>query len=232
MQNQKLCVLTGNHLKLLAALTMLLDHVGVLLFPQVLLLRIIGRISYPVFAFMIAEGCHYTRNKLRYFLMIFGLGVGCQVVYYFVSGDTYLNILLTFSFSVLLIFLLQRVQAATNWKQQFWRSVAFALGVFAAIGADQLLTIDYGFWGIMTPVFASLPLGKTKTGSKLPVLMMALGLLLLAADMKDIQYYALLAVPLLLLYSGQRGKTNLKYFFYIFYPVHLVVLQGIAWILR
>ena len=232
MQNQKLCVLTGNHLKLLAALTMLLDHVGVLLFPQVLLLRVIGRISYPVFAFMIAEGCHYTRNKLRYFLMIFGLGVSCQLVYYFVSGDTYLNILLTFSFSVLLIFLLQRVQAATNWKQQFWCSVAFALGVFAAIGADQLLTIDYGFWGIMTPVFASLPQGKTKTGSKLPVLMMALGLLLLAADMKDIQYYALLAVPLLLLYSGQRGKTNLKYFFYIFYPVHLVVLQGIAWILR
>ena len=232
MQNQKLCVLTGNHLKLLAALTMLLDHVGVLLFPQVLLLRVIGRISYPVFAFMIAEGCRYTRNKLRYFLMIFGLGVGCQVVYYFVSGDTYLNILLTFSFSVLLIFLLQRVQAATDWKRQFWWSVVFASGVFVTIVANQLLTIDYGFWGVMTPVFASLPLGKTKTGSKLPVLMMALGLLLLAADMKDIQYYALLAVPLLLLYSGQRGKTNLKYFFYIFYPVHLVVLQGIAWILR
>lgn len=232
MRDQKWCVLTGNHLKLLAALTMLVDHVGVLLFPQVLPLRIIGRISYPVFAFMIAEGCRYTKNKLRYFLMIFGLGVGCQLVYYFVSGDTYLNILLTFSFSVLLIFLLQRVQTETDWKRRFWWSVAFASGVFVTIGADQLLTIDYGFWGIMTPVFASLPRGKTKTGSKLPVLMMAVGLLLLAADMKGIQHYALLAVPLLLLYSGQRGKAKLKYFFYIFYPVHLVVLQGIAWMLR
>lgn len=232
MRDQKWCVLTGNHLKLLAALTMLVDHVGVLLFPQVLPLRIIGRISYPVFAFMIAEGCRYTKNKLRYFLMIFGLGVGCQLVYYFVSGDTYLNILLTFSFSVLLIFLLQRVQTETDWKRRFLWSVAFASGVFVTIGADQLLTIDYGFWGIMTPVFASLPRGKTKTGSLLPVLMMAVGLLLLAADMKGIQHYALLAVPLLLLYSGQRGKAKLKYFFYIFYPVHLVVLQGIAWMLR
>ena len=73
---------------------------------------------------------------------------------------------------------------------------------------------------------------KGKTGSKLPVLMLFAGLLFLAADFGGVQYYSLLAIPLLLLYSGKRGKANLKYFFYIFYPVHLAVLQGIAWIVR
>mgnify|MGYP002732544375 CR=1 FL=1 len=225
-------ILNGNHLKLIAAFTMLLDHAGILLFPRLEILRILGRIAFPIFAFMIAEGCRYTRNKLRYFLMVFGLGVACQLVYYVTSGDTYLNILLTFSCAILLIYLLQAAGRTQNWKQQFLWSAIFAAGVFLALGMTQILTIDYGFWGIMTPVFAAFSLGKGKTGSKLPVLMTAVGLIFLGADLGGIQHYALLAIPLLLLYNGQRGKANLKYFFYFFFPVHLAVLQGIAWLVR
>lgn len=225
-------ILNGNHLKLIAAFTMLLDHAGILLFPRLEILRILGRIAFPIFAFMIAEGCRYTRNKLRYFLMVFGLGVACQLVYYVTSGDTYLNILLTFSCAILLIYLLQAAGRTQNWKQQFWWSAIFAAGVFLALGMTQILTIDYGFWGIMIPVFAAFSQGKGKTGSKLPVLMTAVGLIFLGADLGGVQHYALLAIPLLLLYNGQRGKANLKYFFYIFYPVHLAVLQGIAWLVR
>lgn len=225
-------ILNGNHLKLIAAFAMLLDHMGVLLFPQARLLRILGRLAYPIFAFMIAEGCRYTKNKLRYFLMVCGLGTACQLVYYFFSGDTYLNILLTFSCSVLLIYALQAAHTAETWKKQALWSTVFAAGVMGALAADMHLTIDYGFWGIMTPVLISFSLGKAKTGSKLPVLMLFAGLLLLGADMGGIQHYALLAIPLLLLYSGKRGKANLKYFFYIFYPVHLAVLQGIAMLVK
>ena len=228
---KKFAILNGNHLKLIAAFTMLLDHAGLLLFPRVQLFRILGRLAYPIFAFMIAEGCRYTRNKLRYFLMVFGLGAACQLVYYFFSGDTYLNILLTFSLSIGLIYLLQASnQAQTPGKQALW-SILFAAGLLTAYSLDRLLTIDYGFWGIMVPVFAGLFPGRGKTGSFLPVLMMAVGLSFLAADLGGIQHYALLALPLLLLYSGRRGKHNMKYFFYIFYPVHLAVLQGIAMLL-
>lgn len=231
MQENRFGILNGNHLKLIAAFTMLLDHAGILLFPRVQLFRILGRLAYPIFAFMIAEGCRYTRHKWRYFLMVFGLGAGCQLVYYFASGDTYLNILLTFSCSILLIYALQAMHRAENWKKEFLWSVIFAAGVAAALALDRFLTIDYGFWGIMVPVLVSFAHVR-KSPRWAEVVLLGLGLVLLGADLKGIQHYALMSIPLLVLYNGQRGKVNMKYFFYIFYPVHLAVLQGIAWLVR
>lgn len=227
MQENKLGILNGNHLKLIAAFTMLLDHAGILLFPRVQLFRILGRLAYPIFAYMIAEGCRYTRNKLRYFLMVFGLGAACQIVYYVFSGDTYLNILLTFSLSILLIYALQAMHQAQTWQKEALWSVLFCAGFLAVYALNRILTIDYGFWGVMTPVFASFAFIR-KFPHWASVLLLGTGLVLLAAEYGGMQYYALLSLPLLLLYSGKRGKANLKYFFYIFYPVHLVVLQGIA----
>ena len=62
--------------------------------------------------------------------------------------------------------------------------------------------------------------------------MLGIGLVLLSLDLGDsIQILSLAALPLLLCYNGRRGKWNLKYFFYIFYPVHLAVIQGIAWLM-
>lgn len=220
--------LTGNQLKLIAAAAMLLDHAGILLFPRIGLFRVLGRLAYPVFAYMIAEGCRYTRNKLRYFLMLFGLGAACQLVYYFFSGDTYFNILLTFSVSVPLIYALQAAHGPE--KSGLWWAV-FGTGVVAAIGLTELLTIDYGFWGIMIPVFVSYAQVR-RFPRWAEVLMLGIGLILLGTENGAQQYYALLSLPLLLCYSGRRGKGNLKYFFYIFYPVHLALLQGITMLMK
>ena len=62
--------LSNNQLKILALLTMTVDHIGAYLFPRVMLLRIVGRIAYPIFAYMIGEGCRYTRNPKKYLLTI------------------------------------------------------------------------------------------------------------------------------------------------------------------
>ena len=223
--------LTGNALKILAAIFMTIDHIGVMLFPRVLILRIIGRLAMPIYAFMIAEGCKYTRNKKKYFGMVFGLGAVCQLVYYFASGDTYLNILLTFSLSIGLIYSLQAMHQAKSRQRAVLWSVLFCAGFLAVYGLNQILTIDYGFWGVMAPVFVSFAFVR-KFPHWTSVLLLGFGLILLAADLGGMQSYSLLAIPLLLLYSGKRGKANLKYFFYIFYPVHLAVLQGIAWLVR
>ena len=60
-------ILNRNVLKIIALITMLIDHIGLVFFPGIEIFRIIGRISFPIFAFMIAEGCEHTENKKKYF---------------------------------------------------------------------------------------------------------------------------------------------------------------------
>lgn len=100
--------------------------------------------------------------------------------------------------------------------------------------------IDYGFWGCMTPVFASV-FRRTRSNRSLylerldnlpvHVFMLGIGLVIVVCVSGGIQTYSLLAIPLLMFYSGKRGKKKMKAFFYIFYPVHLVVLEYVSYIL-
>lgn len=222
-------ILSGNLLKLIAAVTMLIDHMGMMFFPEYPIFRIVGRLSFPLYAFFIAEGCHYTKNRLRYFLQIFLLGVACQAVYFFVSGDTYLNILLTLSCSVLIIYALQ------VWKahRKFPNLLLFSAAVAAVYVLCQYILVEYAFAGVMLPVLIALgdpPRGQeiSRRHHGLRITLAAVGLLLVSMDAVPLQYYCLLALPLLMLYSGQRGKGRYKYAFYLFYPLHLVILQAIA----
>lgn len=217
--------LTGNMLKIIAAIAMTLDHIGLILFPRITVLRLIGRIAMPIFSYMIAQGCHYTRNKLRYFLGVFLLGVVCQSVYVIASGDWYLCMPISFAISIALVFALQKAAAGSKL---FY--LAFAVGVAALYGLTQVMHLDYGFWGCMMAVFASVPMLFKKADRRWSVLALGVGMLPLAFSMGAWQFWSFLAIPLLLLYNGQRGKWKMKYFFYIFYPTHLALLQGIAWL--
>lgn len=214
-------ILSGNALKIIAAVTMFIDHMGLMLFPGNLWLRIIGRLALPIYGYMIAEGCKYTRNKKKYFGMVFGLAVVCQTVYFFFAGSSYLSILFTFSLSILTIYTLQEYKADPCART----GLLVALAVAGVYLLNVVFTIDYGFWGCMVPVFAAMLQGTEYDGKAANVAMLGAGLLLLAWNLGGIQIYSLLSLPLLMLYSGQRGKWNMKYFFYIFYPAHLVVLE-------
>ncbi len=258
---KKISVLNGNTLKILAAIFMVLDHVGVLLFPSVTWLRIVGRLSFPLFAFMISEGARYTKNKFKYFITMFSLAVICQLVYYFFdSGSLYMCILVTFSISVLLIYLLNFTKKMICDKEQkLYLKILLVIAFFAACSLVYFINtsyfteltgviIDYGFAGSMAPVFASLfdfrgieVSDKLRRLDCIParVACFAVGLMLLTyevslsvfASVRDIQFWSLLTVPLLLMYSGERGKLKMKYFFYLFYPLHLVILYGIFFLM-
>ena len=234
--------LSGNALKLIAALSMTIDHIGVVFFPRTAWLRIVGRLAFPIFAFMIAEGCRYTRSRVRYFFTIFTLAAVCQGVYWFAARDTYLSVLVTFSISILVICLLQALRDALaegHWSRTVL-SVTALIGAVALVWyLDQILTIDYGFWGCMLPVFPAM-LQPRRGGAWKPlpwmgnaahVLCLGLGLLCLYQSLGGLQFWSVLSLPLLLCYSGKRGRGDLKYFFYIFYPAHLAILQGLQWLL-
>ena len=237
----KIRFLSGNMLKIIAALTMLCDHVGLLFFPSHTIFRIIGRLAFPIFAFMIAEGCKYTRSKVRYFSMIFGLAAVCQAVYYIFDGSLYMCVLVTFSLSIMMLFALDNFKRMVFEKSARPLHKLLAAGLFIATVAfvyiiNLFLEIDYGFCGCMLPVFAGMfhmPANcasatlKKLDNNFVSVLALGIGLLPLINEVGFVQKYSLLALVPLLLYSGKRGKLRMKYFFYIFYPLHLVVLEGI-----
>ena len=105
--------LTTNALKFIACFCMLVDHIGYVFFPTSLyILGVIGRVSMPIFAFFVAEGCKYTEDQTKHFLLMFGLGVFCQTVYFFALHSLYMSILITFSLSILMIYALQHFKKA------------------------------------------------------------------------------------------------------------------------
>lgn len=236
--------LSSNALKILAAVLMTIDHIGVIFFPDTMLPRIIGRPALPIFAFCIAEGCRYTRSRTRYLLSVFSLGAVCQLVYFQACGSTYLNILITFSLGILVIYALQDVKdafAQLETGPKVRSAAELVLAVALVWYLNRKFHIDYGFWGCMLPVWASLLHARGAYWSgifgrldnpKVHALILTLGLLLTWKTMNHIQWYALFALPLLLCYNGKRGNPRFKYWFYLFYPLHLALLQGLAMLLQ
>lgn len=231
--------MSGNTLKIIAAVSMLIDHIGFVLFPNQIVLRIIGRLSYPIFAFMIAEGCFYTKNKARYFWGIFALATICQIFYCVYNHDFYMGILVTFSISILLIYLMEFLKgrfflAESTGLQKITAVLIFAVAIVVTYVLNIFVVIDYGFWGCIAPLFATV-FKKIKTVriSTLTLQKIAFGiaLVILSASLGGVQYYCLLAMPLLFAYSGKRGKTKMKLFFYVFYPTHMLAVQMVSMLL-
>ena len=245
-------MMSANLLKIIGVVAMTIDHVGFFLFPKEMFLRMIGRIAYPIFAYFIAEGCTYTKHQKKYFGSVLLVGILCSAVSYLTERSLYQSIMITFACSIGLIFSFQHalgINLANSSRTQpisqstltktssdtapisfRWLAVFYIL-----LSACYLLfhvhifsdfTTDYGFWGILTPFF--IWLGKNK---KQKLLALALGLTLLYFKMRSNQIFSFLAIPLLMSYNGQRGKWRCKSFFYIYYPLHIAIINGIAGLL-
>ena len=234
--------MTGNQLKILALLTMTIDHIGVVLLPQYPILRIIGRLSYPIFAYMIAEGCFYTHNKKRYLGGIVFLGLACQIVLYAAMDSLEQSILTTFALGIIVVYALQLVDEKRDAASVLALIGALTLGACACFGVPRLLAhtdyvIDYGFTGVLLPAICYMPriLCKRADDTKrrwITLAFCAVGLVLVALETSPsfqmTQIWSLLALVPLALYNGKRGTWRMKYLFYVYYPAHLVVIQGIS----
>ena len=235
--------MTSNKLKIIACLTMAADHVGFLLLPDVMLLRYIGRIAFPLFAFFIAEGCLHTRSKIKYFLEILAMAVACQLFYLgeaVINGSIhsmYLNILFTFSLSITICSAYLRLanSVRSKNKRQIELNVTFfaaSLGfsVFCCTCLSWLcgipVTVDYSMAGVLLPLSALIFTDKKKR-----LIAFSAGTLLYClvwSFARPYVWFALLSLPLLALYNGKRGSKKLKWVFYFFYPAHFALIYGIG----
>lgn len=229
--------LTGNQLKIMALVSMTMDHVGKQFWPSCAWLQVIGRLAFPIFAYMVAEGCAHTKNRKKYFALMAGLAVVCQVVYFVAMGSLYQSVLVTFSLAILLIYITDWAKAYAIGKNRDTKGnelsigriaraavvVAVSFGVVWFVSAELPAVlwrtdynIDYGFAGILLVVGIYYAKGRPGKLAAAAVMLFALGM-----TFEGIQWYGLLALLLLALYSGRKGKWRLKYLFYIYYPAHL-----------
>lgn len=233
---------------------MVIDHVGYLMFPKIIILRIFGRIAFPIFAFLIAEGCKYTKNKVLHLATLFSFAVITQAIYMIYDNKVvYMNVFITFALSTIVIYALQYAKKSFlqggTWEEKVFSVAAFLSSVLFTFFLCRSFFIDYGFFGCMMPVFVSLfslhGMKLSEKGEKakkypdnryVELFMLAIGILLLALNIDtmtyqgygNIEFYAFFALPVLFFYNGRRGKWKMKYFFYIFYPVHLGIIGLLA----
>lgn len=120
-------------LKLIALLTMLIDHIGAVFFPEQLLWRTIGRIAFPIFCWQLAEGYVHTSSRIRYSARIFFFGCLAQVPYMFLNPENtleplHINIMFQLFSGVLLMAAADGLgRSLKRWREQPFAATAAAV---------------------------------------------------------------------------------------------------------
>lgn len=216
-------------IKLIALLTMLIDHIGFVIFPETFIFRIIGRISMPLFAYCIARGFYYSKQHgttQRYMLYMLAFALISQYPYYLMVGEG-MNIGFTWLLSLFLLFMF------TSEDLPF--PTGGTMGAFTILALLTLeikgeLSIDYGFYGVITPLLFYMLISRKKesTGNYALVLLAGWAIYALVNKGSSGSMAQLLAVAsAFVLTMGKKhdNEINLpKWVFYLFYPVHMIVL--------
>ena len=265
-------------IKWIAMLLMVIDHIGYYLgdfvpTPVMLMLRLIGRLSFPLFAYSVALGFSRTRDRSRYFLRMFLFAAITQIMLImtsrFTGSGTFVNVMFTFSLAILFL-------AATEFLEKSWRQIISEkfnsrvelfgiimpawLGFCAAIltmliilFASKYFRTDYNLFGILSVLFFHIIIKYvlnpklTLQKDKHTIFIMFIGFLALNFAWAFIQiilhlqptYWALMEMFSvgsigIILMDKPRPKPAAweKYFFYFFYPMHMVLLMLVGYFLR
>ena len=213
---------------------MLIDHMGVVLFPDVFMLRMVGRLAFPIFAFLLVEGYFHTRSVDKYMIRlgIFALISEIPFDLAFFKSPFYMghqNIFFTLFLGLIAIRVIDQLKHTRPLLGWFVFFALCALSIF--------LRTDYDILGMMTILFFFMYHDEPKRALfSVGSLHLVYGLI--GSGIFSGQFYmggftqalAMLSIFLIWKYNGEKGLA-LKYVFYAFYPVHLLMLAGVKWLL-
>lgn len=218
--------LSQEGLKIIACISMLLDHIGALLLPQVYWLRAIGRLAFPIYCYLLAEGAYRTKNPVKYGLRL-GIGAviseipldfACFGMLVWQEQNVMFSLLLGFLMAICMI-------KCKHWALQLLVVIPFAYGA-------ELLHTQYGALGIVLMALFVLTRNMPKKWLIQTLWMLAISWLMdptvlpvFGIEMR-VQMCAVVAMLPIGLYSGRKLTHSkwVQWAFYLFYPVHLLVL--------
>lgn len=211
-------------LKGLAAATMVVDHVGVVLLPQLWLLRCVGRLAFPIYAFFLAQGFRYTKSRAKYLARLAGFALLSEIPFdYMVYGQAFVwqgqNVMFTLALALLALACLE--------KGGWWMA-----GAVACCLAAEALRTDYGSFGVLLPVtsFYLWPRGKGLWALVFLAMCWLWRFAPIPGAPVPMEALGVAAALPLALYHGGRGTEGpvVRWGFYAVYPLHMGVLALIA----
>lgn len=218
--------MTSFTLKMVALGSMMIDHVGYT-FSSVwntYFMRLVGRVAFPVYAFLIAEGCRNTSDIRKYLIRLGIFALLSEIPFdLFMVGRVfapgYQNVFFTLFFGVMAIWAYETA-LSKKWNHGISVFICIPFAAFA-----YLMKTDYGAYGVVA-IF-SCYLSKTRWQQAA-----SLTLVMFATYVGNISMFAatLPAVLLISMYDGRRG-IPIKFAFYVAYPIHLLILAGISYMI-
>lgn len=231
-------------LKMIAVVIMLIDHTAIVLIENRILggpldwrvgpaedavqlswwwnvdgiMRLIGRLAFPIFCYLIVEGFIHTQDVKKYGLRLLVFGIISEIPFDLAIFKTwfypqYQNVYFTLFLGLMALIFVRKYEA----QGVLWKQLA-ATSFFCGIA--WLLKTDYDAFGVFFIVFLYI-------SRSTPRLQTYAGAMLLTWEITGPVAF----VPIQM-YNGKRGKWNMKYFFYAFYPVHFLVLTGLSMAMR
>lgn len=211
--------LSSFQLKMIAIVSMVIDHVGMVMFPEEVAFRVIGRMAFPIYCFLIVEGFYHTSNVKKYIARLAIFALISEIPFNILVSGTIFNIEYQNVFFTLVIGLFT-IYGINNTMNQMLKSLILVTGVMVAIA----LMTDYSFYGIIL-IYVFFNMREKR-------LLACIFMAVMSFVVSPIQGAATLAVIPIMLYNGEKGprfmdKKMWKYMFYAFYPIHMMLLYVI-----
>ena len=244
MERSRTGDISGFQLKILALVTMAIDHIGAVLLEQNphyaeasvqyldFVFRTIGRLAFPLFCFFIVEGFHYTRNRKKYAIRLLVFALVSEIPFDMafngrILEGKYNNVGFTLLIGMLSIWVLDTFLGRIRQKygDRFQGKLLEGLTIGAVLVVVYLLEYfliksDYGAAGVFAIIFLYLFSDRKMLGFAITVVWLGL-------TCGIIEFISICDLLPLHFYQGRQGR-KMKYLFYIFYPVHLLILAGIG----